>query len=196
MPLHTTNQRTIYNGNSFKERFRSAQPPLGNSSISRHQNNISKRNYSEGDEDNPFKQIRRRKDESLLRISSICHGQAEVLFQTKTFFPFDFFPDILTITATKIEIKIYSFFFTYSTITIPLQDIGFVELDKSLFFASLSVINIRRSESPVTLNFLLTKDAVRCRRIINGLLIAQEAGVDVSIVEPKNLLPQIEGLGE
>lgn len=196
MPLYNSKQRTIYNGNSVKSRFRSAQPPLGNTAITRQDLDVSNKSSEDNEKNNPFNNIRRQRDESILKMNVMSKHHTDVLFRTKTVFPFDLFPDTLTISPSKIEIKINSFFFTYSTVTIPLQDIGFVELDKSVFFSSLSLINIRRYETPVILNYLMTRDAIYGKKIINGLLIAQEAGVDVSVVEPKELLTQLVELGD
>lgn len=195
MPLYNTKQRTIYNGNTAKDRFKQVQPSLGMATALRNKDTKQTDLPRANEETNPLKLIRSRRDESLLKIHAITRGCTDVLFQTKTVWPFDLFPDVLIISATKIEIIINSFFNSYSTVTIPLQDIGHVEINNALFFATLSLVNIR-SEAPVVLHYLRSRDALRGKKIINGLLIAQEAGVDVSIVDPKKLLPQLEGLGD
>lgn len=194
MPRHSIRERTIYNGNAAGDRLTNIKPALGDSKTSRSEilvGNTEEENTST----KPAEKLQQQRDESLIKIRKITSNQTDILFKTATLFPFDIFPDIVRISSTKIEIKSYSFFFTYQTISIPLQDIGFIQLDMALFLATLTIINIR-SEKPVIIRYLWHKDAKKMQRIINGLLVAQEAGVDVSVIEPKKLIDQIESIGE
>jgi hypothetical protein len=138
-------------------------------------------------------QFRIRRNSSLLKMREICDNPSQILFQTKTVFPFDFFPDELKISSTKIEIKQFHFINTYTKTMIPLQDIAYVEINTIPFFATMKIGNIR-VRNPVVLRYLPAGAALKAKRIIDGLLIAQESGVDISVIEPKALLPQIESL--
>lgn len=195
MPRHSVRERTIYNGNAAGDRLTNIKPALGDSKTSRAEVSVSKPDGEDEISEKPVEKLQQQRVESLIKIRQIASNQTDVLFKTSTVFPFDLFPDKIKISSTKIEIQAYSFFFTYQTINIPLQDIGFIELDMALFLATLTIINIR-SEKPVIVRYLWYKDAKKMQRIINGLLVAQEAGVDVSVIEPKKLIDQIESIGE
>lgn len=188
-------ERTIYNGLKHNDRTWKIKPNLGKTLVTGSKSiKRSFGNLIQTFESTVEKSLKHQRDESIWKINSITQKQSQLLFSARTVFPFDFFPDEITISSTKIEVKLHSFFFTYSTTTIPLQDIGHVELYVGLLFASLNIVNIR-SDEPIRINFLWADEAQKAKRIINGLLIAQEAGVDVCFVEPKDLLPQLEGLG-
>lgn len=131
---------------------------------------------------------------SLWKISQISKRNSNVLFRAKAVFPFDFFPSELIITATQIEVKNNVFFSSFSDCSIPLQDPGYIQINKSIFFASLRIFNIRSTE-PIIIDYLKANDAIKAKDIIRGLLIAQESGVDVSVIETHMVLPQLEQLG-
>ncbi len=189
MPRLKPREATIYN-----KEITGIPPALGNARITRKQTFEHDVTQNGNVENISAKQVENQRHESHLKMSEISKSRTDVLFQARTVFPFDLFPKVLTISSTKIEAKLNSFFYTYSTVTIPLQDIANVELNSSLFFSTLNVINIR-SKDPLVMRFLWNRDAIKGKKLINGLLIAQESGVDVSVIEPKKLLPQLEGLG-
>ena len=119
----------------------------------------------------------------------------QILFSAQTVFPFDFFPDTLTINGNKIDIVNSSFFASHQTTSIPLRDIANVEVQTSPFFASLKIINIRYPMHPHQLQYLKKKDAIRAKKIIDGLLVAMSQGTDISQIEPDKLIDQIEKVG-
>lgn len=134
------------------------------------------------------------KNNSLWKMCQISKRNNEVLFRTKAVFPFDFFPSELIITATQIEVKNNVFFNSFRDCCVPIQDLGYIEINKSIFFASLRIFNIRSTE-PILIDYLRANDAIKAKDIIRGLLIAQESGVDVSVIETNMVLPQLEQLG-
>lgn len=140
------------------------------------------------------RQEKEEENNSLWKMCQISKKNNEVLFRTKAVFPFDFFPSELIITATQIEVKNNVFFNSFTDCCIPLQDLGYIEINKSIFFASLRIFNIRSTE-PILIDYLRAREAIKAKDIIRGLLIAQESGVDVSVIETNMVLPQLEQLG-
>ena len=130
------------------------------------------------------------------QIRDIARKSSQILFSTKTVFPFDFFPDTLTINANKIDIVQGNFFLSHQTTSIPLKDIANIEIQTAIFFATLRIINIRYPMNPTVLNYLKKSDAIRAKNIIDGLLVAASQGADVASIEPEKLLPQIEQAGK
>jgi len=130
------------------------------------------------------------------KVYQLARKSTQVLFRAKTVFPFDFFPDILTINANKIDIVNTSFFFSHQTTSIPLPDIANVEIQTSPFFATLRIINIRYPMHPLVLRYLKKSDAVKAKNIIDGLLVAISQGTDITEIEPKQFLKELEKVGE
>lgn len=129
------------------------------------------------------------------KIRELAKKSSQILFTAKTVFPFDFFPDTLTINANKIDIVKSSFFASHQTSSIPIRDIANVELQTVPFFATLRIINIRYPMRPKVLRYLKKRDAIRAKNIIDGLLVALSQGADISELEPKKFIEEIEEVG-
>ena len=130
------------------------------------------------------------------KLRELTRKSSQVLFQLRSVFPFDFFPDTITINANKIDIVQSEFFFSYQTTSVPLKNIANVEVDTSLFFSTLKLLNIRAPMRPISVSFLKNDEAVKAKEIIDGLLVATEQGADVSSLEPQKFLPNIEAVGK
>ncbi len=147
---------------------------------------------------NAKKQLDNRGRESLLKIKKISQNHlSRILFKARTVFPFDFFPNELRICSTKIEVLQNTLLNAFSQRTFLLKDIVYAEINSSFFFSTLRIVNNtlpHLREDPITLNYLRNGDAVQAKKIIDGLLIANASGVDISAIEPRDLLPHIEAL--
>jgi hypothetical protein len=130
------------------------------------------------------------------QVYQLERKSTDVLFSVRTVFPFDFFPDTLTISANKIDVVTSQFFFSHQITSIPLRDIANVEIQTSPFFATLRIINIRYSMHPSIIRFLKKHDAIKAKNIIDGLLVAMSQGADIAAIEPHRLLAQIEKVGK
>ncbi len=130
------------------------------------------------------------------KVQQLVRKSEEVLFSTKTVWPFDLFPDTLTITANKLDIVQSVFFFSAQTTSIPIRDIARVELETSLFFAKLNIVNLRYPMEPIEIEYLWKSEATRAKNIIDGLLVSMSQGADVSAIEPKDMVPELEQVGQ
>lgn len=130
------------------------------------------------------------------QVHQMARKSSQILFRTKTVFPFDLFPDTLTINCNKIDVVNAQFFASTQTTSIPLHDIANVEVQTAPFFATLRIINIRYPMNPVVLSYLKKKEAIKAKNIIDGLLVAVSQGTDVASIEPTKLLKQIEKTGK
>lgn len=148
-----------------------------------------------GVNDKKRKQNRNSKSQEQ-RVYEMARKSMQVLYQTRTVFPFDFFPDTLTITANKIEVVNSSFFGSNQTTSVPLRDIANVEIQTSPFFATVRIINIRFPMHPLTLQYLKKPDAIKAKNIIDGLLVAISQGADITAIEPEQFLREIEQVGQ
>jgi hypothetical protein len=129
------------------------------------------------------------------KINELVEKSSHVLFSMQTVFPFDFFPDTLTINANKIDVVKTSFFASHQTSSIPLRDIANVEIQTSPFFATLRITNIRYPMHPKVLRFLKKHEAMKAKNIIDGLLVAISQGADITNIEPTKLIEEMEKVG-
>jgi hypothetical protein len=133
------------------------------------------------------------------KLQSLTKHCDKVLLKIKTVFPFDLFPDTVTIDENKISVISSSFFASESVTTILLKEVTDVIVETSIFFAKLVFTYSHHPMKPMTtsVTFLKKKDALEAKRIIQGMLVLRRGeNVDLSNTHPEKILSQIEELGE
>ncbi len=130
------------------------------------------------------------------RFKNLVRASNQTLYKVKTVFPFDFFPDEMSIEITQINVIKRYFFATAHLQTIPIKNVADVFLETSLFFASIKIIDSSYIENSIQVEYLKKADACRARKVIQGLVIANKEGIDLAKVPPKSLLDNIESLGK
>ena len=163
--------------------------------LKKREQHIKKHSEARADGSSLLVQKKRNKATAEDKVKELARKSTQILYQLTTVFPFDFFPDTITINANKIDIVRSEFFFSHNTTSIPIRDIANVEVETTPFFATLKLINIRAPMRPINISFLKIHEAKKAKNIIDGLLVATEQGADISSLEPKVFLPQIERLG-
>lgn len=131
-------------------------------------------------------------EEKLKKLTRKSH---HVLFHCESVFPFDFFPDKITIEPTQINIYQKTFFLTEHLLTIPVQNISDIHVQTSIFFASLMFIDRSFAENTITINWLKKEDAFTVRKIVQGLIIATTQKIDVEKIDSETLKNQVVQLG-
>ncbi|PIZ65085.1 hypothetical protein CO051_05735 [Candidatus Roizmanbacteria bacterium CG_4_9_14_0_2_um_filter_39_13] len=114
----------------------------------------------------------------------------------KTVFPFDFFQDEVIVDTTKVSIHIHYFFYSKEVRSVQFKDIFSVIVQQGVFFASLELVDKFFSEQPIIVRHLWKKDAIKARRIIQGMIIAQKQSIDIRTIPVKELVSKLETIGE
>ncbi len=142
-------------------------------------------NHEEGKENtsdgNNLNKLILRSNRVLIRISSV--------------FPFDFFPDEVTIDENKVNIICRIFFFSEDIHSIMIPMIKDVEIETNLFFAAMKIVPDGYPGKPIVVRFLKKGDAICARRIIQGLMVANREKVNIGNLDSRNLKQKIEDLG-
>ncbi len=128
--------------------------------------------------------------EKLAKMLTSCD---EFCFSIKTHMPLDFFPDTLVIDihkVTYIDVRILS----KDAVSIPIKDIGKVEVTNDIIFASMEIENSSQT-SDITLSWLWKSDARQAQAIIQGLIIAYKNDLHLEDLSPDEILEKIEPLG-
>ena len=133
--------------------------------------------------------------EQETKLRSLTKKSHHILFKCRSVFPFDLFPDEISIEPSQINISVKTFFFTSHLLTIPIKNIADVHLQTTPFFASLKFIDRTFVENSFEINFLIIHDAERVRKIVQGLIIASAEDINVDKIDTDTLKEQVEQLG-
>lgn len=130
------------------------------------------------------------------KLQSLIDKTHRVIFRAKTVFPFDFFPDEIIIDQNKIDIVINIFFSSSDTVTIPFKIVQTAHVSTDLFFGTLTLNLEFSKENPVAVRFLTRTDAIKAKRIINGLAICEKENIDLSKFDIEDIREKVEEIGK
>lgn len=134
------------------------------------------------------------KQQNTERLEDLI-DKTQPLLRIRTSIPLDPFPNEIVIDANKVSI-IYRYFFASENIhSVFIKDISDVLVETSLIFSTLKIVDVGFTENSIDINYLKTKDALKARRIIQGLVVAQKNGIDLSKCEQSEIADKVEELG-
>src|SRR3989344_474735 len=133
------------------------------------------------------------KDKKLLD-AIVSHSRE--IYRISAIFPFDLFPDDLVIDENKITFITRDFWKVERVHSVYLKDISDCIVQTTIFFASLNVVDLGFRDNWIGINFLKIGDALRARRIIQGLMVAHKLDLDLSAVPVETLDDKMETLGQ
>lgn len=129
------------------------------------------------------------------KIDDLIKHTGRAIFKTSGLFPFDFFPDELTIDESKINI-VEKGLLGDNTHSIQIKDLGDVWVETTPILASLTILDNRYQDQPVVIKNLDPDEAKRARDIIQGLIITRDKEIDITKIKDTNLTQKIEELGK
>lgn len=129
------------------------------------------------------------------KLNNLAEGAGKHLLKVKTAIPLNPFPTEIIVDTTKVNIIVREFFFSKNIHSILLRDISDIVVETGPFFATLRIIDIGFTENSIDVGYLRTKDAIKARDIIQGLVVAHKSGVDLSKVQDEGLARKIEDIG-
>lgn len=106
------------------------------------------------------------------KLVNLSEEREEVLMKIKTVFPFDFFPDTITIDPIKVQITQKYFFLSKTVKTILVKDIVDSSVETGPLTSTLEIVT-KEDDKPIRLSYIRTKDAETAMKIIKGLVIAR-----------------------
>lgn len=129
------------------------------------------------------------------KFSELLKNTQQVLFRAASVFPFEFFPDEIMIDVGKVSIVERIFFFSECFHSIAINSIKDIAIETSILFATLNIVPDGYPNNPLTIKYLKKGDAIKARKIIQGLLIASKENVDPGVLAIHNLPKKIEEIG-
>ena len=134
-------------------------------------------------------------DSEMQKFTTVLNASEKILFKTSSVFPFDLFPDEITIDECKINIVFHEFFLSEDIHSITIDMIKDVKVEHGPFFASLKIVPDGYPGQPLEVRYLKRGDAVKARRIVQGLIVAKKQGLDLTKLDVYDFINKIESLG-
>ena len=131
--------------------------------------------------------------EDRRKLGKMIASADEFCFCIKTHMPLDLFPDELMVDIHKVtymDIRILS----KDVISIPIKDIGKVEVTNDILFASMEIQNSSQT-TIINLSWLWKDDSRQVQAMIQGLIIAYKNDIHLEDLTPNEILEKIEPLG-
>lgn len=135
-------------------------------------------------------------DENTQKFEALVDKSHTVMLKIASVFPFDLFPDDVTIDVNQVNIIIREFFFSERRHSVYINNISDVFVDAGLFFGTLNIVDKGFVENTISIKYLWHRDAKKARRIIQGLVVAEKQGIDVCKIDDEHLVDKIEELGK
>lgn len=125
---------------------------------------------------------------SVLTANEVVKKSNKIIFSISSVFPFDLFPDTLTIQENKVKIIFHHFPMSYQIHAVLFRDITDVVVDTHLFLSTLTMIDSSNYRFPIEISVrnLQIDDALRARDIIQDLVAAQRQRITI----PNGLIQQ------
>lgn len=136
--------------------------------------------------------------ESLHELAKTLYNSQEVLAQATTVFPFNLFPDTVTLDREKITITHRLFFKAGETISIRVEDILNITMDHGPFFATIKIVSrfFEANKQAHAIRYLHKAEAEKIKHITQGYMIALQKNIDCSTLPTDQLRDTLEQLGQ
>lgn len=138
-------------------------------------------------------------DRALLagqKLRELAEKSNTILLKVSTVWPFTFFKNDIIIDPYKVNIIYREFFWSEQIHSIMVKDILDVVIETSVFFATIRIVDQGYTENSVNIAYIKKDDALKVRKIIQGLVIAHRQAVDLSVLKPQHIKDQAEVLGQ
>lgn len=127
------------------------------------------------------------------KLSVLADLAQEVLFEAKSVYPYELFPDKITICLNRITIT-YVTPFSKDERPIPIEYLNTAHVTRGMFFASLSIETFG-VEKPNPIHHLRIDDARIARRYILALVECKKNGVNFGDYNIKEIREKLQSIG-
>lgn len=130
------------------------------------------------------------------KLDDLIEQSQAPLYRMKTAIPLNPFPDRVIIDVNKITV-IYKYFFWSEQIhSVFIKDISDVLVETGLFWSTLCLIDVGFTENSIDIKYLKTREAVKARKVIQGLIVAHKNGLELTKYTGEDLMEKLEELGK
>ncbi len=130
------------------------------------------------------------------KLDQLAEVDNKALFTCSTVFPFSIFPTTLIVDRNKVTVREYFFFGSRQLQTFLIQDVMNILVAESLLFASIQLVHSRFPDEKIDIHNLTKADARKFRLIVQGLMVADKQGLNLTTIPYDELVPKIEQVGK
>ena len=129
------------------------------------------------------------------KLIDITEKAQDCLFKATTVFPFKVFTDTIILDREKLTVISRTFFMAGKITSVPVSSVSAAEADLGPLFGSVHISSKFFVQNKYQVEKLTRKDAVDLVHLLQGFIIAQEKGIDLTDIEKEDLLVLLEDLG-
>ncbi len=144
----------------------------------------------------PEQEILTIEQQATKKLDDLVEHSQEPLLKIKTTIPLNPFPDKVIIDINKVNIIFKYFFWSEQIHSVYIKDISDVLVETGFFWSTLTIIDVGFTENSIDVRYLSTKEAIKARKIIQGLIVAHKNGIDLSNSESVGVVDKLEELGK
>lgn len=126
------------------------------------------------------------------KLERIVDKSNRVLLRVYSVFPFDLFPDELTIDENSVDVVHKDFIGIQRARSIAIFDIADVTVETGPLLANLKIVGGPHLRDPMIIEHLRKSDAIRARETIQGLVLTIKQGVDLSRLALEEVIQKVE----
>ena len=131
----------------------------------------------------------------LGKLKDLRETTEDRLLTVKSVFPFTPFPDTICVDRTKVSI-ISKFFFASEQITsIAFDDLLNVHESHGPVFGTVKIFHRYFVDQPLEVKYLFRRDADKLERILEGIIVVRQAGLDVANIPKSHLMDELRKIG-
>jgi hypothetical protein len=153
-----------------------------------------RKNWQEG-QDEATKETTKQKIQQREKFEQLVDQSGKIILNVKTVWPFDLFPNEITIDLNKVNIYFKEFFWSGQLRSVPIEKISSVFAETGLFFGTLKITSEDFIENAVDIKYLWREDAIHARRIIQGLMSVAKQRIDLTKISTHELPEKIAEIG-
>ena len=132
--------------------------------------------------------------EEIKKLDNLSEGSDKIIYETSSFFPFQFFPDKLIIDVNKITLVRNAMLFNRTT-PILIEDILTVRITNDFFFSSIYFEVRAFEQNPPPITFIKAKEAILAETYVLALIKSKNDNIDLSKIPLKILKSKLKEIG-
>jgi hypothetical protein len=129
------------------------------------------------------------------QLENVVNESHVVLAKARSVFPFQLFPDTISIDRHKLTIIYREFFWVEKTVSVPIENIKNIEADIGPFLGSINITSDLFINNTQEVKYLTSGDARRIQKLVQGAVVAQREEIDLNKIGTKKLRNLLIDLG-
>lgn len=135
------------------------------------------------------------KAKALHKLEGVVEKAQNILIKSTAVFPFDLFPDSITIDRQKLTVVHRNFFSVKQTVSVQHSDIKNIQADIGPLFGSLTVTSEHFINNTQTIRYLPKKEVLAIQQLVQGFIVAHNESIDLTDIDDQKLVKLLNQLG-